>query len=70
VAYKRRRKKSVANATIKSFSGQLWYLSESLIGLAFLDPMVSVDKKVAMVAAPNKEKHHDPPRRIQLDIDL
>jgi len=69
VTYKRRNE-IVANAAIKSFSGEWWYLSESLVGLAFFDPMLSVDTKVAMVAALNKEKHHDPPRHIQLDIDL
>jgi len=42
-------KKLIADAATKSFSRQLWYLNETLIGLAFFDNKVSSEMKVRMV---------------------
>lgn len=56
---------SVATAAMKSFSNHLWYLSETLIGLAFFDADVSVDEKIDMVRALQRQvSSDDPPRRI------
>ncbi|CAM4602153.1 unnamed protein product [Leuciscus chuanchicus] len=50
---------AVAKAAMKSFSGHLWYLSEILVGLAFLDSAVSAELKSAMVTAlDNKTTDH------------
>jgi len=58
----------VATAALKSFSSHLWYISETLIGLAFFDVDVSVDEKVEMVRALQREvPSDDPPRRIALE---
>jgi len=58
----------VATAALKSFSGHLWYISETLVGLSFFDAEVPVDMKLAMVAALDKQSpNDDPPRRIKLD---
>jgi len=54
----------VANAAIKSFSGHLWYLSESLVGLALFDSKVPPATKSAMVAALDNKASADHPRRI------
>jgi len=59
---------SVAKEAVKSFSSHLWYLSETLIGLAFFDADVSIDEKVNMVRAHQREVPSDnPPRRIVLE---
>ena len=42
---------AVAKAAIKSFSGHLWYVSEILICLAFLDSEDSAEMKSSMIAA-------------------
>jgi hypothetical protein len=55
---------SVSKAALHSFSGHLWYLSETLVGLSFFDSRVSDDTKVAMVAALQQSGPNDPPRRI------
>ncbi len=60
---------SVANAAIKSFSGHLWYLSETLVGLAFFDSEVSNEMKSAMVAALDIETT-DHPRRCAFTTTL
>jgi len=54
----------VSKAAMHSFSGHLWYLSETLVGLSFFDSRVSDDMKVAMVAALKQSGPSDPPRRI------
>ncbi len=41
----------IAQAALKSFAGQLWYLSEWLVGMALFDPIVSVDTKLTIVDA-------------------
>ena len=55
--------KVVANAAIQSFSRHLWYLSETLIGLAFFDSTLPVSTKHAMVAAMDRDGEADPPLR-------
>jgi hypothetical protein len=57
---------AISNAAVKTFSGHLWYLSEVLVGLAFFDPSVPVEMKIAMVAALTKTGHPDHRRRIVL----
>jgi hypothetical protein len=46
---------SVASAAIKSFSKHLWYLSETLFGLAFFYAEVQVEEKIDMVRALQNE---------------
>ena len=58
---------STANAALKSFGGHLWYLSESLVGLAFFDTGVSLEEKATMNAALLKDGNTDPLPRIKLD---
>ena len=58
----------VVTAAMKSFSNHLWYLSETLIGLAFFDADVPVDEKMGMVNALQREvPSDDTPRRIALE---
>jgi len=50
------------------FSNHLWYLSKTLIGLAFFDVDISIDEKVNMVRAlPREVLSDNPPRRIALE---
>src|SRR5688572_25947601 len=60
---------AVAKAAIRSFSGHLCYVSEILVGLAFLDSEVSAEIKSAMVAAIDV-KTTDHPRHIALTTTL
>ncbi|KAK5645149.1 hypothetical protein RI129_006449 [Pyrocoelia pectoralis] len=41
--------KVIAAAAVKSFSGHLWYLSETLVGLPFFDSKVPSELKVKMM---------------------
>jgi hypothetical protein len=66
VAY-RKVSKSIANAALQTFTYHLWYLSESLNGLAFFDSEVSVLDKAEMVAAMSKEGEDNPLPRVTLD---
>ena len=66
VAYKNSNE-IVCKAAVKSFSRHLWYLSETLVGLALFDSRVNVDIKRKMVLALNKEGQKSPPCRIKLD---
>jgi hypothetical protein len=66
VAY-RKVSKSIANAALQTFLCHLWYLSESLVGLAFFDSEVSVMDKAEMVAALSKEGEDNPLPRVTLD---
>ena len=51
------------------FSGDLWYLSEELVGLAFYDHKLSFNAKRAMARAiTEREGVDDPPKRIQVDV--
>ena len=47
----------------KLSAGQLWYLSEELVALAFFDQNVPDDMKRQMVAALDKHGDEDPPKR-------
>ena len=48
---------------LNTFSGQLWYLSEGLVALAFFDQEVPDDMKRRMVAALDKDGDEDPLKR-------
>jgi hypothetical protein len=61
---------AIANAALKSLCAHLWYLSESLIGLAFFDPAVPVTMKTKMIASLEKAAPADSPKRIILDQKL
>jgi hypothetical protein len=54
-------------AALKKLSGQLWYLSEELVALAFFDQQVDVTEKQSMVEALAHQGTEDPPKRITLD---
>ena len=47
--------------------GHLWYLSESLVALAFFDAAVSPQEKKEMVAALSNEGKETPPPRVKID---
>ena len=59
----------VAKAALKSFSGHLWYLSETLIALGFFDSEIPVETKAKMAEALKIEGTHTPVRRISLEED-
>jgi hypothetical protein len=60
---------TVSIAASNKLSGQLWYLSEELVGLAFFDDDISVESKRNMVRALNEHVGMEgPPKRLQLDI--
>lgn len=54
-------------AALNKLCGQLWYLSEELIALAFFDQDVDVMEKRAMVDALSHQGTEDPPKRITVD---
>lgn len=54
----------------KKILGHLWYLSEELVALAFFDDKVPIETKREMVNALKKEGSEDPPKRIQLDLEV
>lgn len=56
-----------ATGALKKLCGQLWYLSEELIGLAFFDRGVDATEKRAMVEALCHEGTEGPPKRITVD---
>jgi len=58
---------SVANTELKSFTGQLWYLSESGIGMAFFDSNVPGDVKTGRMTALSCVGVDQPRHRIELD---
>lgn len=55
---------------MKSFMDHLWYMSESLVGVAFFDPMVDTETKIAMVNALKKPGLQNSPRGIKLNAAL
>lgn len=59
--------KTVGGAALKSFTGHLWYLSETLIALAFFDEIVSFETKCEMVLALYKNCASQYLRRIKLN---
>ena len=52
---------------LKKMCGQLWYLSEELIALAFFDQTVEASEKKAMVAALSRQGTEEPAKRISVD---
>lgn len=56
--------KEVACAATKSFMRHLWYLSETLVGLAFFDSGILASEKVLMVAALSKPGNDSPAPRV------
>ena len=50
----------ISKAAMKSFMGHLWYMSESLVGVAFFDPMVDTETKIAMVNALKNQDYKMP----------
>ncbi|XP_025424087.1 uncharacterized protein LOC112693307 [Sipha flava] len=60
--------KLIADAAIKSFSRHLWYLSETLIGLAFFDYKVCPEMKIRMVKSLEKKGAEFPLRRITIKM--
>lgn len=56
--------KEVASAATKSFMRHLWYLSETLVGLAFFDSGILASEKVLMVAALSKPGNDSPAPRV------
>lgn len=57
----------VASAAIKVFMRQLWYLSETLVGLAFFDDEVDHRTKVSMVDALECAGVHEPVKRVSME---
>ena len=57
--------KAVASSATKTFMRHLWYLSETLVGLAFFDSEVSDAEKVQMVAALSKSGEDSPSPRVE-----
>ena len=55
--------KPVAHAAMKTFMRHLWYLSETLIVVAFFDTEVSATQKTKMVTALSKSGEDSPPPR-------
>ena len=52
---------------LKKLCGQLWYLSEELVALAFFDRNIDAVEKRAMVEGLSCEGEEDPPKRITVD---
>ena len=53
---------------LKKLCGQLWYLSEELVALAFFDQNVDAQEKRAMIEALSKQgTTDDPPKRIAVE---
>lgn len=52
---------------LKKLCGQLWYLSEELVALAFFDQDVDPIQKRKMIVALGREGADDPPKRIAVD---
>src|SRR6218665_997668 len=56
-----------AKIALKKLSGQLWYLSEELVALAFFDKDVHASEKRAMVEGLRHVGEEDPPKRTSVD---
>jgi len=57
--------KAISCSATKTFMRHLWYLSETLVGLAFFDSEISDDEKVQMVAALSKCGEDNPAPRVE-----
>ncbi|KAK2717035.1 hypothetical protein QYM36_007247 [Artemia franciscana] len=62
---------AISKATSNKFSGNLWYLSPKLVGLAFFDSRVSSSTKRLMVSAMQSEddQEQEHTKRITIDLD-
>lgn len=62
---------AISKATSNKFSGNLWYLSPELVGLAFFDSRVSSSTKRLMVSAMQSEddQEQEHTKRITIDLD-
>src|SRR6218665_2437488 len=56
-----------AKGALKKLCGQLWYLSEELVALAFFDRDVDASEKRAMVEGLRRVGEDDLPKRISVD---
>src|SRR6218665_844680 len=56
-----------AKGALKKLCGQLWYLSEELVALAFFDRDVDASEKREMVEGQRRVGEEDPPKRISVD---
>src|SRR6218665_655064 len=56
-----------AKGALKKLCGQLWYLSEELVALAFFERDVDASEKRAMVEGLRRVVEEDPPKRISVD---
>lgn len=59
----------IADVAIKSFSRHLWYLSDTLVGLAFFDKRVPVEMKIKMVKSLENKGPVNPQRRIKIELN-
>lgn len=59
----------LGNILVQKFIQHGWYLSESLIGLAFFDQGLDVETKKQMVEALKKPGHPENPTRPKIDIN-
>lgn len=63
----------VAEEVLKTMKRHLWYLSETLVGLAFFDRTIDDEEKRKMVLSLAKPGHPENPKRICLnlsDVDI
>lgn len=63
----RKKNRVVANNAIKKFLGHLWYVSETLVGLAFFDDTTTVQEKRKMVLK-MKNTSRDTSNRLVVDL--
>lgn len=59
--------KKVSTAAFHSFRNHLWYLNESLVGLAFFDSRIDVQEKICMAEALSRKSSANFPKRICLE---
>jgi hypothetical protein len=59
--------KHISDAALTAYSRHLWYLSESLVALSFLDSDTCLSVKRDMVKALDIEGSHNPLNRIEID---
>lgn len=57
----------ISKATVKAFSRHQWYLSETLVPLAFFDDEISLLVKREMIKSLKKKGTDNPPKRIGVD---
>ena len=62
--------KKIGKTALNQFSGQLCYLSEKLVSLAFFNQEASDDMKRRMVAALDKDRNLNPPKCGLRDVVL